>query len=144
GQGVSELNKKLQDLQKTYAQKNLDTDFSLINIKSHGLEMGKALSDFYDNNKIPKTRSLTKDEWAIFQKNFDKVQELKKLEEDIADSKRQQTKELEKQQKVLSVNAKVQANAAKYGFGAIESKYNLPAGTLSALHMIESRGNAKA
>jgi len=144
GQDVSELNKKLQDLQKTYAQKNLDTDFSLINIKSHGLEMGKALSDFYDNNKIPKTRSLTKDEWAIFQKNFDKVQELKKLEEDIADSKRQQTKELEKQQKVLSVNAKVQANAAKYGFASIESKYNLPAGTLSALHMIESRGNAKA
>ncbi|MDV4269651.1 tape measure protein [Acinetobacter baumannii] len=144
GQDVSELNKKLQDLQKTYAQKNLDTDFSLINIKSHGLEMGKALSDFYDNNKIPKTRSLTKDEWAIFQKNFDKVQELKKLEEDIADSKRQQTKELEKQQKVLSVNDKVQANAAKYGFASIESKYNLPAGTLSALHMIESRGNAKA
>lgn len=100
GQDVSELNKKLQDLQKTYAQKNLDTDFSLINIKSHGLEMGKALSDFYDNNKIPKTRSLTKDEWAIFQKNFDKVQELKKLEEDIADSKRQQTKELEKQAKL--------------------------------------------
>ncbi|OTU69723.1 tape measure protein [Acinetobacter baumannii] len=144
GQDVSELNKKLQDLQKTYAQKNLDTDFSLINIKSHGLEMGKALSDFYDNNKIPKTRSLTKDEWAIFQKNFDKVQELKKLEEDIADSKRQQTKELEKQQKVLSVNAKVQANATKYGFAGIEAKYNLPAGTLSALHMIESRGNAKA
>lgn len=46
--------------------------------------------------------------------------------------------------KVLSVNAKVQANAAKYGFAGIESKYNLPAGTLSALHMIESRGNAKA
>lgn len=138
GQDVSELNKKLQDLQKTYAQKNLDTDFSLINIKSHGLEMGKALSDFYDNNKIPKTRSLTKDEWAIFQKNFDKVQELKKLEEDIADSKRQQTKELERQQKVLSVNAKVQANAAKYGFAGIESKYNLPAGTLSAIHAIET------
>ncbi|HAV4623302.1 TPA: tape measure protein [Acinetobacter baumannii] len=103
-QDVSELNKKLQDLQKTYAQKNLDTDFSLINIKSHGLEMGKALSDFYDNNKIPKTRSLTKDEWAIFQKNFDKVQELKKLEEDIADSKRQQTKESTKQAVLLAGN----------------------------------------
>ncbi|MBU3085757.1 tape measure protein [Acinetobacter seifertii] len=104
GQDVFELNKKLQDLQKTYAQKNLDTDFSLINIKSHGLEMGKALSDFYDNNKIPKTRSLTKDEWAIFQKNFDKVQELKKLEEDIADSKRQQTKEAAKQAVLLAGN----------------------------------------
>ncbi|MDW7545221.1 hypothetical protein RZN33_29370, partial [Klebsiella pneumoniae] len=83
----------------------------------------------------------TKDEWAIFQKNFDKVQELKKLEEDIADSKRQQTKELEKQQKVLSVNAKVQANAVKYGFAGIESKNNLPAGTLSAIHAIET-GNS--
>lgn len=136
--------KKLEDLQKTYAQKNLDTDFSLINIKSHGLEMGKALSEFYDNNKIPKTRSLTKDEWTIFQKNFDKVQELKKLEEDIAESKRQQTKEMEKQQKVLTVNAKVKANAAKYDFSGIEAKNNLPAGTLSAIHMIESRGNARA
>ncbi|EMI8631288.1 tape measure protein [Acinetobacter baumannii] len=142
GQDVSELNKKLQDLQKTYAQKNLDTDFSLINIKSHGLEMGKALSDFYDNNKIPKTRSLTKDEWAIFQKNFDKVQELKKLEEDIADSKRQQTKELEKQQKVLAVNSQVKSNASKYNFSDLESKYDLLPGLLSAINMQESRGDA--
>lgn len=87
---------KLQDLQKSYAQKNLDTDFSLINIKSHGLEMGKALSEFYDNNKIPKTRSLTNEEWAVFQKYFDKQQALKKLEDDITESKRQQTKETEK------------------------------------------------
>ncbi len=142
GQDVFELNKKLQDLQKTYAQKNLDTDFSLINIKSHGLEMGKALSDFYDNNKIPKTRSLTKDEWAIFQKNFDKVQELKKLEEDITASKRQQTKELEKQQKVLAVNSQVKSNASKYNFSDLESKYDLLPGLLSAINMQESRGDA--
>lgn len=141
GQDVSELNKKLQDLQKTYAQKNLDTDFSLINIKSHGLEMGKALSDFYDNNKIPKTRSLTKDEWAIFQKNFDKVQELKKLEEDIADSKRQQTKELEKQQKVLSVNAKVQALSSKYDISSKAAAANVPQGLIEAMIMQESRGD---
>ncbi|MFH4293787.1 hypothetical protein WAJ58_21810, partial [Acinetobacter baumannii] len=92
--------------------------------------MGKALSDFYDNNKIPKTRSLTKDEWAIFQKNFDKVQELKKLEEDITASKRQQTKELEKQQKVLAVNSQVKSNASKYNFSDLESKYDLLPGLL--------------
>ncbi|KAA5680165.1 hypothetical protein, partial [Klebsiella pneumoniae] len=68
-QAADEAQKSLKEM---YDQKNLDTDFLTINIKSHGLEMGKALSDFYDNNKIPKTRSLTKDEWAIFQKNFDK------------------------------------------------------------------------
>ncbi|CVI04491.1 Transglycosylase SLT domain protein [Acinetobacter baumannii] len=104
--------------------------------------MGKALSDFYDNNKIPKTRSLTKDEWAIFQKNFDKVQELKKLEEDITASKRQQTKELEKQQKVLAVNSQVKSNASKYNFSDLESKYDLLPGLLSAINMQESRGDA--
>lgn len=69
---------------------------------------------------------------------------LKDKKDAITAAERKHTSELEKQQKVLSVNAKVQANAAKYGFSGIESKYNLPAGTLSALHMIESRGNAKA
>ncbi len=69
---------------------------------------------------------------------------VKQKEDEIAEAKRNQTKELEKQQKILSVNAKVQANASKFGFSNIESKYRLPAGTLSAIHMIESRGNAKA
>ncbi|KKW80363.1 hypothetical protein AAV97_04940 [Acinetobacter sp. Ag2] len=99
---------RLNELQKSYAQKNLDTDFSLINIKSHGLEKGKALSDFYDNNKIPKTRSLTNEEWAVFQKYFDKQQALKKLEDDITESKRQQTKETENliktQQRLIGIS----------------------------------------
>ncbi|BFM60405.1 tape measure protein [Acinetobacter baumannii] len=138
-QAADEAQKSLKEM---YDQKNLDTDFLTINIKSHGLEMGKALSDFYDNNKIPKTRSLTKDEWAIFQKNFDKVQELKKLEEDITASKRQQTKELEKQQKVLAVNSQVKSNASKYNFSDLESKYDLLPGLLSAINMQESRGDA--
>lgn len=91
---------KLNKLQETYAQKNLDTDFELINIKSHGLDMGKALAEFYEANKISKTRSLTNDEWAVFQKYFNKIQERKKLEDDITESKRSQTKEAEKQQKL--------------------------------------------
>jgi tape measure domain-containing protein len=59
-------------------------------------------------------------------------------------AEKDRTKELEKQQKVLQINSKVQANAAKYNFSSTESKYNLPQGTLSALHMIESKGNANA
>ncbi|MGU3289103.1 tape measure protein [Acinetobacter radioresistens] len=51
---------------------------------------------------------------------------------------------LEQQGKVLQVNSKVQANAAKYNFSQLESKYKLPSGTLSSIHMIESKGNAKA
>ncbi|WP_151817554.1 tape measure protein [Acinetobacter oleivorans] len=133
--------KKLEDLQKTYAQKNLDTDFSLINIKSHGLEMGNALSDFYDNNKIPKTRSLTTEEWSIFQKNFDKEQELKKLEEDITESKRQQTKEMEKQQKVMEVSAKVQALSKKYSISEKATAAGIPQGLIEGMIMQESRGD---
>jgi len=66
---------------------------------------------------------------------------LKDKKDAIAAAERKHTSELEKQQKVLAVNAKIQANAAKYGFSAIESKYNLPAGTLSAIHAIET-GNS--
>lgn len=69
---------------------------------------------------------------------------VKQKEDEITEAKRKQTRESEKQLKVLQVNAKVQANAAKYNFSSVESKYNLPQGTLSALHMIESKGNANA
>lgn len=51
---------------------------------------------------------------------------------------------LEQQGKVLQVNSKVQANAAKYNFSQLESKYKLPSGTLSSIHMIESKGNVNA
>ena len=89
---------KLSALAKSYAQKNLDIDFSRINIKNHGLEMGKALAEFYDENKLSKTQKLSVEQWAIFQKNFSKQQELKNLENDITQAKKDQTKELEKQQ----------------------------------------------
>ncbi|MDW8490845.1 transglycosylase SLT domain-containing protein, partial [Acinetobacter sp. OYA S30] len=69
---------------------------------------------------------------------------IKAITDARTDSIREQNKELKNQQKVLSVNAKVLANASKFGFADLESKYKLPSGTLSAIHMIESKGNAKA
>ncbi|HCM30387.1 MAG TPA: hypothetical protein DIC32_00810 [Acinetobacter radioresistens] len=60
------------------------------------------------------------------------------------EAEREKTKELEKQQKVLQVNAKVQANAAKYNFSGLESKYGLPSGTLSAIHAIETGNTGKS
>ncbi|HAV3754843.1 tape measure protein [Acinetobacter baumannii] len=90
------------------------------------------------------TAIITKEEMDQIAKAQKALDALKEKKDALTAAERKHTSELEKQQKVLSVNAKVQANAAKYGFAGIESKYNLPAGTLSALHMIESRGNAKA
>lgn len=77
-----------------------------------------------------------------------KVLDIEQKNKDIIDAKskseKDRTKELEKQQTVLKLNAKVQENAAKYNFGGLESRYNLPKGTLSAINMIESKGNANA
>lgn len=69
---------------------------------------------------------------------------LKDKKDAITAAERKHTSELEKQQKVLSVNSKIQANAAKYGFAGIEAKYNLPAGTLSAIHAIETGNTGRA
>jgi tape measure domain-containing protein len=56
---------------------------------------------------------------------------------------KENTSELSKQQKVIQASAAVQANAAKFNFSGIESKYNLPKGTLSALHAIETGNTGK-
>lgn len=85
--------------------------------------------------------------YQIAQKGL-QVLDIEEQNKQVIDAKnkalKETTNELSKQQKVLSVNAKVQANASKFGFADLESKYQLPSGTLSAIHMIESKGNAKA
>lgn len=73
-----------------------------------------------------------------------KAFELQQRAEARKKAEQETTKEFEKQQQILRVNAKVQANAAKYNFSSLESKYGLQSGMLSALHMIESKGNANA
>ncbi|HEC0039057.1 tape measure protein [Acinetobacter baumannii] len=90
------------------------------------------------------TAIVTKEEMDIVAQAQKALDVLKDKKDELTAAERKHTSELEKQQKVLSINAKVQANAAKYNFSGIESKYNLPAGTLSAIHMMESRGNARA
>ncbi|PSE44012.1 phage tail tape measure protein [Acinetobacter nosocomialis] len=90
------------------------------------------------------TAIVSKEEMDIVAQAVKTLDLLKDKKDELTAAERKHTSELEKQQKVLSINAKVQANAAKYNFSDIESKYNLPAGTLSAIHMIESRGNARA
>ncbi|MFN3074731.1 tape measure protein [Acinetobacter sp. TY2] len=70
--------------------------------------------------------------------------QLKDIEDKRSKTEKDRTKELEKQQQIIQVNAKVQANAAKYNFNGIEGKYGLPSGLLSGIHMQESRGHSNA
>lgn len=141
-QDVSELNKKLKDINKSLADRKWDADFKSVLITKYGrsAEEAELLLQTYRENQKKGFAGVTVEQDKIIKGIISQESAL----DNLVNKDKERTKELEKQQKVLSVNAKVQANAAKYGFAGIESKYNLPAGTLSALHMIESRGNAKA
>lgn len=72
------------------------------------------------------------------EKNLNKtIDERNKLEE-------KNKKLIEAQGNSMKVNALVASNAVKFNFKGIEAKNGLPSGLLSAVHMQESRGNAKA
>lgn len=90
------------------------------------------------------TAIVTKEEMDQIAKAQKALDVLKEKKDELTAAERKHTSELEKQQKVLQVNEKVKANAAKYNFADIEAKYKLPAGTLSAINMIESRGDSRA
>ncbi|MEQ1225145.1 tape measure protein [Acinetobacter pittii] len=141
-QDVTELNKKLKDINKSLADRKWDADFKSVLITKYGrsAEEAELLLQTYRDNQKKGFAGVTVEQNKIIKGIVSQESAL----DNLVNKDKERTKELQKQQKVLSVNAKVQANAAKYGFAGIEAKYNLPAGTLSALHMIESRGNAKA
>ncbi len=114
---------------------------SLVN--NHGWSRDKA--DFYadaqEKSGTPFTKAMPKGvmdavnaEWKREQATKARVESEKKAEE----SQKQQTREFEKQQKILQVNERVKANAQKYNFAGLEQKYQLPTGSLSSIHMIES------
>ncbi|MCH2000387.1 tape measure protein [Acinetobacter seifertii] len=87
------------------------------------------------------TAIVTKEEMDLVAQAQKALDVLKDKKDELTAAERKHTSELEKQQKVLQVNEKVKANAVKYNFADIEAKYNLPAGTLSAIHAIET-GNS--
>ncbi|MCE6007562.1 tape measure protein [Acinetobacter soli] len=138
-QDVTELNKKLKDINKTLADRKWDADFksALIGKFGKSAEEAELLLQTYRDNQKKGVTGITDGQKIVIKGIVEQENAL----ENLVNKDKERTKELEKQQKVLTVNAKVQANAAKYGFSAIESKYNLPAGTLSAIHAIET-GNS--
>ncbi|MEE8097747.1 tape measure protein [Acinetobacter baumannii] len=90
------------------------------------------------------TAIVSKEEMDVVAQAVKTLDLLKDKKDELTAAERKHTSELEKQQKVLSISAKVQANAAKYNFASIESKYNLPAGTLAAIHAIETGNTGRA
>ncbi|OLV69828.1 tape measure protein, partial [Acinetobacter baumannii] len=95
---------KLNKLRDNANKDNLKNDFLIKNTAvfgggEKGLDKARAASEFYTTNKIPMTRSLTGQEYAIFEAWYKKQKEVKDLQESISESTRKQTKEVEKQTK---------------------------------------------
>ncbi|MDC4671098.1 tape measure protein [Acinetobacter baumannii] len=135
-QDVTELNKKLKDINKSLADRKWDADFKSVLITKYGrsAEEAELLLQTYRDNQKKGFAGVTVEQDKIIKGIVSQESAL----DNLVNKDKERTRELQKQQKVLSVSSKIQANAAKYGFAGIEAKYNLPAGTLSAIHAIET------
>lgn len=139
---------KLNELRDNANKDNLKNDFLIKNTKAFGggekgLDKARAASEFYTNNKIPMTRSLTNDEWKIFETWYKKQQEVKDLQESITESSKKQAEEAKKkyeytqaEQKLL---AKANSDVSKSGLGAYAKSKGIPASMIAGLYMQESK-----
>ncbi|EPG7852629.1 tape measure protein, partial [Acinetobacter baumannii] len=134
-----------KSLQKMYADKLWDTQFvEIVMKKGFSESQANDLLKLYKDSLAKGLKVADREAMKALTDTWKAEESIKAITDARTDSIREQNKELKNQQKVLNVNAKVLANASKFGFADLESKYKLPSGTLSAIHMIESRGNAKA
>ncbi|MDC5536539.1 tape measure protein [Acinetobacter baumannii] len=134
-----------KSLQKMYADKLWDTQFvEIVMKKGFSESQANDLLKLYKESLAKGLKAADREAMKALTDTWKAEESIKAITDARTDSIREQNKELKNQQKVLNVNAKVLANASKFGFADLESKYKLPSGTLSAIHMIESKGNAKA
>lgn len=134
-----------KSLRKMYADKLWDTQFvEIVMKKGFSESQANDLLKLYKESLAKGLKAADREAMKALTDTWKAEESIKAITDARTDSIREQNKELKNQQKVLNVNAKVLANASKFGFADLESKYKLPSGTLSAIHMIESRGNAKA
>ena len=133
--------------QKEYTESLFDKDFEANFTKytlAAGLSEGKT-------NALLEAANYARKKGVDFTKEMAqealRVYEIENKNKEVIDARneaeKKNTKEKEKQQKILQASAKVQANAAKYNFSGLESKYSLPSGMLAALHAIETGNTGK-
>lgn len=143
---VDKLNEKLKDFNKTIADRKYAAEYQIELITKFNKtpeQAAEMLKARLEANKagLP---APTPEMLQSGLKALDYETKLKDATEARTKAIEEQNKQLKEQGKALQVNAKVQANAVKYDFAAIEKKYGLLNGLLSGIHMQESRGNGNA
>ncbi|EMP7055520.1 tape measure protein [Acinetobacter baumannii] len=144
---------KLNKLRDNANKDNLKNDFLIKNTKAFGggekgLDKARAASEFYTDNKIPMTRSLTGQEYAIFEAWYKKQKEAKDLQESITESSRKQTKESEKKLKITQAELEVAKRSAALiessGLGKYAESKGIPSSVIAGLLAQESQGIREA
>ncbi|SSV66196.1 tape measure protein [Acinetobacter nosocomialis] len=87
------------------------------------------------------TAIVTKEEMDIVAQAQKALDVLKDKKDELTAAERKHTSELEKQQKIMAVNAKVQALSAKYDISSKSAAANVPQGLIEGMIMQESRGD---
>ncbi|HFX6347955.1 TPA: tape measure protein [Acinetobacter nosocomialis] len=90
------------------------------------------------------TAIVTKEEMDVVAQAVKTLDLLKDKKDELTAAERKHTSELEKQQKVLQVNAKVQALSSKYNIPAKATAAGIPKGLIEGMIMQESKGNKDA
>lgn len=87
------------------------------------------------------TAIVTKEEMDLVAQAQKAIDVLKDKKDELTAAERKHTSELEKQQKIMAVNAKVQALSAKYDISSKAAAANVPQGLIEGMIMQESRGD---
>lgn len=87
------------------------------------------------------TAIVSKEEMDIVAQAVKTLDLLKDKKDELTAAERKHTSELEKQQKIMAVNAKVQALSAKYDISSKAAAANVPQGLIEGMIMQESRGD---
>jgi len=138
-QDVTELNKKLKDINKSLADRKWDADFKSILITKYGrsAEEAELLLQTYRENQKKGFAGVTVEQDKIIKGIVSQESAL----DNLVNKDKERTKELQKQQKVLSVNAKVQALSSKYDISGKAAAAGIPQGLIEGMIMQESRGD---
>lgn len=141
---VAELSEKIKELLKSSSQNITDSSITsalasrgyndtMIDLAKKYLAVEGAIVENAQGQRV-----LRDDLKKMLKAEYDAIMKAKGAVDSRNEAEKERTKELEKQQKVLQVNALVAANAAKANATALESAKNLPKGLLSAVNMVES------
>ncbi len=138
-QDVTELNKKLKDINKSLADRKWDADFKSVLITKYGrsAEEAELLLQTYRDNQKKGFAGVTVEQDKIIKGIVSQESAL----DNLVNKDKERTKELQKQQKVLSVNAKVQALSSKYDISGKAAAAGIPQGLIEGMIMQESRGD---